>query len=155
VNWNSGEQTVTVDLPDRASQQRQIELLQSALAPSSAEAAAQAWANGVKSRNGAVQYAVLSPDLQSRTVKQYEELNWVTGISSPWIDKYELSAGVKTDNGDVSYEVAFFLATSSGSAGAEKLKVTAGSRDGKWLITGLQDTGGSMNGLAVIPAETN
>ncbi|WP_165972068.1 YCF48-related protein [Paenibacillus piri] len=153
VNWNASEQTVTVDLPDRSSQQRQIELLQSAIAPSSAQAAVQTWADAVKSRNGAVQYAVLSPALQGQTVKQYEELGWVTGTSSPWVESYQLSAGVKSDAG-INYDVQFQLKTSSGDAGVEKAKVTAGSLDGKWFITGLQaaDGSGGLNGITVVPS---
>ncbi|MGG1519625.1 copper amine oxidase N-terminal domain-containing protein [Paenibacillus oryzisoli] len=153
VQWNEAEQTVTVNQSDRASMQRQIDLLQTALAAESADQAVKTWAKEVKNRNGAAQYALLSPELRSETVKTYEDLNWVTGVSSPWIDSYQVSDGVQADNGSVSYDVGFQLKTSTGSAGEGTVKVTVGMKDGKWMVTGLTYKDGSdeLNGLVVVP----
>ncbi|RTE09370.1 copper amine oxidase N-terminal domain-containing protein [Paenibacillus whitsoniae] len=153
VQWKEAEQTVIVNQPDRASLQRQIDLLQAALAPESADEVVKAWAKGVKNRNGAAQYALLSAELRKQTAKTYEELNWVTGVSSPWIDSYQVSDSVKAEDGSVSYKVTFQLKTSTGSAGEGTVKVTVGSKDGKWMVTGLSYKDGSdaLNGLVVVP----
>jgi hypothetical protein len=155
VTWNASQHTVSIDFPDRESLKRQIELLQGALAPASADEAVQTWAKSVKSRNGAVQYAVLSPSLQAQTAKTYEEMNWVTGLSSPWVDSYEVSAGAQADNkGTKTYEVSFKLKTSTGDAGSGTVKVTVGPQDDKWFITDLQQVGEGdiLKGIVVVPA---
>ncbi|MGG1551887.1 hypothetical protein [Paenibacillus ferrarius] len=107
----------------------------------------------MKNRNGAAQYALLSAELRNQTVKTYEELNWVTGVSSPWIDSYQVSDSVKAEDGSVSYKVTFQMKTSTGSAGEGTVKVTVGPKDGKWLVTGLSYKDGSneLNGLVVVP----
>jgi hypothetical protein len=158
VGWNGAEQTVTVDLPGQESLQRQIDLLRSAIAPASADEAIKLWAQSVKNRNGAVQYALLSPELQSQTAKAYEDMNWVTGLSSPWVDSYQVSDGVQAENAGTGYDVTFQLKTSTGSAGEGTVKVTVGSQqDGKWLITGLQAASGAdtLNGIVIVPQTEN
>jgi len=153
VQWNEAEQTVTVDQAGQASLQRQIELLQSALAPESADDAVNAWAKAVKSRNGAVQYALLGPELQSRTAKTYEELNWVTGVSSPWVGSYQVSNQADVEPGTAAYDVAFQLKTSTGNAGEGTVRVTVGKQDDKWKVMKLETTSGSdvLNGIVIVP----
>ncbi|CAG7648574.1 copper amine oxidase N-terminal domain-containing protein [Paenibacillus allorhizosphaerae] len=154
VKWNEKEQMVTVDYADRASLLSQIDLLRSAIIPSSADKAVEAWAEAVKNRNGAVQYALLSSDIQTQTLKSYEEMHWVTGLSSPWVDSFKVTGGVEDGNGAAaSYDIVFQLKTSTGSAGEGSVKVTLGMKDGKWLITGLQSGSGSENlgGIVVLP----
>jgi hypothetical protein len=153
VDWNGDEQTVTVDLPAQASLQRQVDLLRNAIAPASADEAVKLWAQSVQNRNGAAQYALLSPELQSQTAKAYEDMNWVTGLSSPWVDRYEVSDGIQADNAGTSYDVSFQLKTSAGSAGEGTVKVTVESKDGKWLITGLQTASGAdaLGGIVIVP----
>ncbi len=156
VAWNGKERTVTIDTPDQQkSLQRQIELLQHWIAPQSPEEAVQTWAEAIKARNGAVQYAVLSPALQKKTRKQFEELNWVTGVSSPWVDSYTVSEGVQTGVGERAFDVLFKLATSTGSAGEGTLKVTVRQSDDQWSLSGIQaGTGGDL-GITVIPSASD
>ncbi|TBL80590.1 copper amine oxidase N-terminal domain-containing protein [Paenibacillus thalictri] len=152
VRWDEVTRTVNVEMPDTASLQRQIDLLQSALAPASADEAVNKWAEWVKKRNGAAQYALLSPELRKRTLSSYKELNWVTGVSSPWVDNYEIAGGVPAGETGTSYEVTFHLKTSSGSAGQGTVKVTVEpQKNGDWQITGLQPVGDSsaINGIVI------
>src|SRR5690554_6112773 len=60
----------------------QVYLLEKALKPQDPAAAAGAWAEGVKTRNGAWQYAVLSPELKEEYYEKFAEINWTTGTSS-------------------------------------------------------------------------
>jgi hypothetical protein len=56
--------TVAIDLKDIEAQKSQILLLEQALVPKDPFTAVKTWAEGVKMRNGAVQYAVMSPKLK-------------------------------------------------------------------------------------------
>ena len=47
------------------------------------------WAKGVKTRNGALQYAVMSPELERNITMSFQ--GWSTGVSSPWADSYEIT----------------------------------------------------------------
>jgi hypothetical protein len=150
----AGEQAKEKRCPDQALWERRIELLESALAPASANEAVNDWAEAVKNRNGAVQYSLLSPELKKQTLKPYQAVNWVTGVSSPWVDSYQVSEGVPADDGSVVYEVTFALKTSSGDAGTGTVKVTVSQQDGNWPITGLEyvdDSGDVLNGITIVP----
>jgi hypothetical protein len=150
----AGELAKEKRCPDQALWERRIELLESALAPASADEAVNDWAEAVKNRNGAVQYSLLSPELKKRTLEAYRGMSWVTGVSSPWVDSYQISEGVPSDDGSVVYDVTFALKTSSGDAGTGTVKVTVGQQDGNWPITGLEyvdDAADVLNGITIVP----
>jgi photosystem II stability/assembly factor-like uncharacterized protein len=155
VEWNGTDQSVSVNMPDQKNLQQQIDLLRNEIAPQTGDEAVQAWAKAVKSRNGAVQYALFSPGLQTKSLKAFEELNWVTGVSSPWVESYQISDMVKADSDQQSYDVSFQLKTSSGSAGGITVKVTVEQIGNKWVIARLQSVDGSddLNGIVMIPSE--
>ncbi|WP_250420451.1 hypothetical protein [Legionella maioricensis] len=77
---------------------RQIFMLEKALAPTNPKGVATAWAEAVKNRNGAVQYMLQCPDLQKTTLNHFIELNWVTGVSSPWVSSYKITPPQTKDN---------------------------------------------------------
>ena len=89
-----------LDAPTPQIQQllRRISMLESALAPTNPQAVAKAWAEATKNRNGAVQYMLLCPSLQKVNLANLEALNWVTGISSPWISSYKVEFRNKEGN---------------------------------------------------------
>ena len=70
--------------------QRQVDQLLKALAPTTPKEAVELFAKGFKTRNAAEQYAALSTELREIKRKDYESRAWVTGVSSPWIEKYEI-----------------------------------------------------------------
>jgi hypothetical protein len=148
----AGGQAKEKRCPDQTLWERRIELLESALAPASAGEAVNDWAEAVKNRNGAVQYSLLSPELKKRTLEAYRGMSWVTGVSSPWVDSYQVSEGVPSDDGSVVYDVTFALKTSTGDAGT--VKVTVGQQDGNRPITGLEyvdDAADVLNGITIVP----
>lgn len=49
-----------------------------------------AWAQAVKDRNGKAQYLLMCPELQKANFQNLKALNWVTGVSSPWISRYKI-----------------------------------------------------------------
>ena len=44
-----------------------------------------------KERNGALQFALLSPELRARCRSAFERCGWVTGVSSPWVESYAVT----------------------------------------------------------------
>lgn len=91
VKWNDKHNRVDIDFEEIESQKNRISLLESALAPKDPLAAAKTWAEGVKTRNGALQYAVMSTQLREKLYAEFVGLNWTTGTSSPWIASYEIN----------------------------------------------------------------
>jgi hypothetical protein len=143
VTWDQAEQSVAVDLPTHQSEQQQLDLLQNWVAAKSGEEAVQAWAHAVQLRNGAVQYTLLNPKLQEQTKKSYEELGWVTGVSSPWVEKYVISNGTPSENGTWTYTITFTMASSTGGAGEGVVKVSVAQLNDKWVIDSLHVESGS------------
>lgn len=69
-----------------------------------------AWATAAKSRDGKIQYALLCPDQQKKYRKTFENLNWVTGVSSPQIKSFKVSTLKQNDafsEFNIRYEVGF------------------------------------------------
>jgi len=123
VRWEEEKNSVWIDTPELESLQRQVKLLHEAVAPAIPREAVEKWAKGVKERNGALQYAVLSPELKEQNLSGYESWGWVTGASSPWIEHYEIDKETMTGDGTWEYEVRFELADSTGTAGSAADKV--------------------------------
>lgn len=69
---------------------RQIYMLEYALAPKNPQAVAQNWAQAAQNRNGGVQYMLLCPTLQKSNKSKLQQLNWVTGVSSPQIKDFQI-----------------------------------------------------------------
>ena len=121
-------------------QQRRIMLLEHALAPQTAQEAALTWAKGVKTRNGALQFAVLSGELRSKKATEYTNLNWVTGASSPWVSSYKIS-NQKQVGKAWQFEIQYQLMTSGGSAGTQRDRIQVTQFQGNdtqspgWYIT--------------------
>lgn len=119
-------------------EERRIELLETALAPKTAESAAYAWAEAIKTRNGAWQYALMSEELRQQYLEQFEDSNWVTGFSSPWVEKYQVTPESDNEQGNVMFKVKFDWYTSAGYAYSNTGTLTASKFDNgteKWLIT--------------------
>lgn len=104
-----------------------------------AEDAVNVWANGLKLRNGAMQYITMTELLK---VKYEEELdknfpNWVTGMSSPWIDSYKITKTEKSNDNTYIYYIIFSTATSTGPSGNYNAKITVIKDDSFWRISNI------------------
>ncbi len=118
-------------------EERRIELLEDALAPKTAESAAYSWAEAIKTRNGAWQYAIMSEELRQQYLEQFEESNWVTGFSSPWVEKYQVTRESEDEQGNVMFKVKFDWYTSGGYEYSNTGTLTVSkfnNSQGKWLI---------------------
>lgn len=141
VAWDAGNKTVYINTtpaqaPDKTDMR--VDGLERALAANDPVSAAQAWAEGVKTRNGALQYAVMTPELKKEWYQQLAENNWVTGTSSPWADKYEIMEKSKIDQETIKYEVAFTYTDSTQKTYVTKDYVTVEKQDGKWYVSALE-----------------
>lgn len=119
VHWDGQGQRVLVEMPESQGDAlllKQIEQLERALAPDSHEETAANWAKGVKERNGALQFAMFAPALKAEERENFEAFGWVTGVSSPWVEDYEISKGKESADGIWEYQVTFEMATSTGAA---------------------------------------
>jgi beta-lactamase regulating signal transducer with metallopeptidase domain len=91
------------------------------------------WAEAVKKRDGKAQFDLLSPKSQSAGYDEFSSNYWVTGVSSPWVESYEVSVG--QDSAAVMYRYA----TSTGFAGAYEQTLSFVEQDGKFYIDGFSD----------------
>jgi len=117
-----------------SSLKRQIDMLQLSLSPQTANEAVESWARGVKTRNGALQFAVLSPELQMKMRQEFSGNGWVTGVSSPWVNDFSITNTGSSEN-SATYEVRFKLATSTGNTGEDLVKVSVKQNKTTWYIT--------------------
>ncbi|MBN6187608.1 hypothetical protein JQN58_11830 [Aneurinibacillus sp. BA2021] len=114
---------------------KRLAYLEATLAPAAPQKAADIWAKGVKLRNGALQFAVLSSDLRKKQQAKMEEQHWVTGVSSPWVANYQISKAKKVNTSTFTYDIHFSLATSTGAAGTEIYRVTVQQYKKNWYIS--------------------
>ncbi|TYO95345.1 copper amine oxidase N-terminal domain-containing protein [Desulfallas thermosapovorans] len=154
VIWDAGNKTVHINTtqsqePDKTDMR--VNGLESALVPSEAVSAARTWAEGVKTRNGALQYAVMTPELKKEWYQQFEENNWVTGTSSPWVEKYDITEKSKIDNDSIKYKVAFTYTDSTQKKYVMEEYVTVKKQEGKWYVSALEkvDITGKITKLIV------
>lgn len=100
-------------------------------------AAVKIWAEGLKERSAAMQYSVMSSELKRLYAAQLEKIapNWVTGISSPWIESYEIvNFNIPYDDRRI-VELLFSTATSTGPAGEYKARLDISRINSFWQIT--------------------
>jgi hypothetical protein len=113
VKWNGEQNSVEVETPETNSLRQQVRMLESALAAKTPQDAVETWAKAVQTRNGALEYAILSPRLKELKRKSFEAVNWVTGTSSPWLQQYMIHPGKANADGSLTFEVQFDFRSST------------------------------------------
>jgi hypothetical protein len=121
----------------------------------SPEAAAEVWAQGLKRRSAAMQYAVMDTGLRTRYAKELKTTapNWVTGTSSPWVSAYSVTAQ-DTDGPDTAtLTLRIDTATSTGPAQTLHAVLTIEKRGDFWRITNIRGDEGlsAYTGMPVSP----
>ena len=138
VRWDNDTRTVHITKDqfkdEKWNYDMRISLLEQALSPKSPDEAVVKWADGVKMRNGALQFAVMSEELREQKLEDFSSLRWVTGTSSPWIEQYEITEQSQTSDGSWQYKVKFALKTSTGDAGLTVAEVLVKQHENVWLI---------------------
>jgi hypothetical protein len=115
-----------------------VKLLEKALEPHDPLTAAEAWAEAVKTRNGAWQYALLSPELQEEYYDRLTEMNWTTGTSSPWIEKYKVTERYRVDEELYRFEVEFIYTDSTKTTITTKEYITVRKYEEAWLVAKIE-----------------
>jgi len=144
VIWDAESNTVRIltaktQVPDNTQvSDSRVAGLEEALAAKEAVAAARSWAEGVKTRNGALQYAIMTPELKKEWHHKFAESNWNTGTSSPWVKKYEVIEKSKIDDATIKYEVLFTYTDSTQSTFLIKEYVTAKKQGDNWQVSSLE-----------------
>jgi hypothetical protein len=110
----------------------------------SPEKAAQIWAEGLKQRSAALQYAVMAKALKDEYARQLGNTfpNWVTGVSSPWIEQYNLVKKEQIDNNTYRFLIRFATATSSGPAGSYDARLTIAAQGDYWRVSMVEEDEG-------------
>lgn len=139
VTWDKDSNQVNITGNDPSVQ---IAALERALAPKSNLEAVNAWAEAVQTRNGAWQYAVMTPEQKERSYEDLSSMGWSTGTSSPWVKSFTVKELGKMDENTYRYSVAFTWTDSTNATSESMQYVTVKYTDGTWLVD-------SINNLAV------
>ena len=101
--------------------------------------AADVWALGLKKRSAALQYVVMSNKLKVKYEEKLKETapNWVTGISSPWINSYEIISVKEITPKKYEVEMLFSTMTSAGPFGDYNAVLTIQQFGDFWRITNI------------------
>ncbi len=130
--------STVIDIKEIEAQKAQVQLLEEALAPKDPLAAAKTWAEGAKTRNGAVQYAVMSPELKKESYSGLVDSNWATGVSSPWVLGYEITEKYNFNNEIYRFEIDLTYTDSTKSTFSTKEYITVKNYDGNWLVSSIE-----------------
>lgn len=138
VHWDKEQSAVYVEGADRELLTAQIQRLEEFFTPEEPRVAVETWAEGVKRRNGALQYAVLAPVLKKETYDYFAGLNWSTGASSPWVESYRVTEVYRTGAEKYRYTVEFKYTDATKNATYAKTAVTVEQEGQKWVISALE-----------------
>jgi len=158
VNWNEEEKTVSIEAPAEESLKMQVLRLEEALAPQDPLGAAQSWAEGVKTRNGAWQYAVMSPELRKEKYQSFVDNAWSTGTSSPWVKSYTVTEKAKLDAESYLYEVSFTYTDSTQATSVVTEIIQVKKYDSNWFVSAIQqkpDIKGEISKITVENGKTS
>lgn len=143
VKWNGERRAVEVIAPESESLLKQVRLLESAVAAKTPEEAVDTWARAIKARNGALQYAILSQRLKERQRESFEAAGWVTGTSSPWLERYNIGRAQENADGTRTFRVQFDYRTSEDADKPERwdeiasFPVIVEQKEGRWYVSAL------------------
>ena len=71
------------------------------------------WAEALIQRNGAFRFAVLNNDIKKQEEEAYREMNWVIGVSSPWVVSYTFYEKKRIDDTTYEYEIDYLMTDST------------------------------------------
>ena len=149
-NYDEGANRLIIQTPDIEEVKQQLARAENALIPASPEEAMNLWGRGEQTRNGALQYAALSPDLRRQVDQSILEDGrfgfWVTGVSSPWVGPITVQEEKKLSDTAAEFTVTFPEVTSAppNETATERFdveKLTVNGENG-WFITKMLQSSG-------------
>ncbi|HCF49211.1 MAG TPA: hypothetical protein DER60_02945, partial [Syntrophomonas sp.] len=148
INYNQTTNMFFIQTPDLDKIKADIARIENALIPASADEAIKLWGRGEQTRNGALQYLALSPQLRQEADKSsyVRQSYWVTGGSSPRVGPISIDSRDQVKATRVEYTLSFPEITSAPphTTAREKLVVEKLVNDGKegWFITQILQSSG-------------
>ncbi len=146
---------VAVRRPDDAVRARLLTEAMDYVGVCTPEAAADTWVQGLMMRSAAMQYAVMDTDLRESYAQALTETapNWVTGVSSPWINAYEITAQNQTAPDTAELTLRIDTQTSTGPMPPMTATLTIVQRGDFWRITAIRGDEGlqAYTGMPVSP----
>jgi len=148
VNYDGDANILSIQAPDLERIKSEIERIENALIPGSADETIKLWGRGEQTRNGALQYAALSTQLRQEADKSayVRQSFWVTGSSSPQVGPITIASRNQLSDTKIEYTLSF-PQVSSGQTYAiatEKMvveKLSVNGREG-WFITQILQASG-------------
>ncbi len=115
VNYDQTTNVLSIQTPDSDKIKSEIALIENTLIPASADEAIKLWGRGEQVRNGALQYAVLSPQLRQEADKSnyVRQSYWVTGGSSPSVGPITIINRDELSDTKIEYTLSFPEITSN------------------------------------------
>lgn len=135
VSWDKDSNQINIVGKDQG---RQIAELERALASKDSLGAVKSWAEAVKQRNGAWQYALMTAELKSASLDELASMGWTTGTSSPWVKEFKVKKIAETEQ-TVRYGVTFTWTDSIGNLSDSTRFVTVIKLNDVWLLSLIED----------------
>jgi len=148
VNYNEAANILSIQTPDLKQIKSEIARIENALIPDSADEAVKLWGRGMQTRNGALQYAALSPRLRQQADKSpyVSESYWVTGYSSPHVGPITIESRNQLSDTKIEYTISFpeVFSGQTHAIAIEKMVVEKLSDNGRagWFITQILEASG-------------
>ncbi|MGI5920186.1 MAG: stalk domain-containing protein [Syntrophomonadaceae bacterium] len=148
VTYNDAANVLSIQTPDLNKIKSDLALIENTLIPSGADEAVKLWGRGEQTRNGALQYAALSPQLrrEADNSNYVRQSYWVTGGSSPWVGPITVINRDEISDTKIEYTTSFPEVTSNPpyTTATEKMVVEKLLNNGQegWYITQILQSSG-------------
>ena len=107
------------------------------------ESVARLYGEAVKTRNGALQYALFSKELKDKTYDYFVSVDWHTGVSNPNASDFTVDKPIRSEDGQAVINIIFRYTVSGGTPSDAKttlsLKQTQKEINNDWYITSVKD----------------
>lgn len=155
-SYNEATNILSIQAPDLEQIRSEIERIENALIPDSADEAIKLWGRGLQTRNGALQYAALSPQLRQEADKSayVRQSYWVIGSSSPQVGSITIASRNELSDTKIEYTLSFpeIFSGQPHAIATEKMLVEKlfDNVQGGWFITQILQS----SGYGIIEDET-
>lgn len=126
---------VTINAPELAQWQRRLDALQDQVVCREADDAIGLWMRAQKTRSGALQYALLSPQLQQAALAQAQKSGWTTGSDITSFGNALITDKETISSGKLRYALQFSELLADSPNKTLHQKVLVEKIGGRWLIT--------------------
>ncbi len=148
VNYDGDANILSIQAPDLERIKSEIERIENALIPGSADETIKLWGRGEQTRNGALQYAALSTQLRQEADKSAYRIQsyfWLPAVRGPQVGPITIASRNQLSDTKIEYtslsrrSLLWFYAIATEKMVVEKLSVNG--REG-WFITQILQASG-------------